>query len=231
MQRAKKWLLIPTACKQHGCGIAAAALHRLRRRQAQLNAAACHSADMLPHWLMNSLSSKRQNQLMALSAACLQMVTGDSLIVAKHVCKRVGIAVEHCIEGPQLALMDREQFSAAVVDGTVFARCTPHQKLQIVSQLQVRCREQPHQSHEGYWGSAGAACCMLACKEWHAVHGGCQRSVQALPISQPAVVHSKTLGRAAARKSGLAVGRFCPQQQRLALIPFMIWFGLSFVLP
>ncbi len=78
------------------------------------------------------------------------MVTGDSLIVAKHVSKRVGIPVDYCVEGPQLALMDREQFSAAVVDGTVFARCTPHQKLQIVTQLQVRYMEQPHHSHDAF---------------------------------------------------------------------------------
>ena len=101
------------------------------------------------------------------------MVTGDSLIVAKHVSKRVGIAVEHCIEGPQLALMDREQFSAAVVDGTVFARCTPHQKLQIISQLQVRCREQPHRRHEACelcgrccWHVKARMVCMVAVRSW-----------------------------------------------------------------
>ena len=110
---------------------------------------------MLLQWLENcSLRKCRSSQW--ISAACLQMVTGDSLIVAKHVSKRVGIAVEHCVEGPQLALMDREEFSAAVVDGTVFARCTPHQKLQIVSQLQVRRREKPHHSHEASY-SVGAA--------------------------------------------------------------------------
>ena len=126
------------------------------------------------------------------------MVTGDSLIVAKHVSKRVGIAVEHCVEGPQLALMDREQFSAAVVDGTVFARCTPHQKLQIVSQLQVRCREQPHHRHEGV-ALGGSCCCLLACKNMPVVHGGWQKSVQEVRASQPGVVRSRSVPSGACR--------------------------------
>ena len=154
------------------------------------------------------------------SAARLQMVTGDSLIVAKHVSKRVGIAVEHCVEGPQLALMDREQFSAAVVDGTVFARCTPHQKLQIVSLLQVSCREQPHHSHAAVELS-GSCCCILACKDLPVVHGGCHRAVQELSASQSA-------GCGAFRP---CCGQFLPAVACSHLFHVLSWLELCACLP
>ncbi|MFM7477508.1 MAG: HAD-IC family P-type ATPase, partial [Microcystis aeruginosa] len=65
----------------------------------------------------------------------VKMITGDHLVTARAIAERMGIKTATQVlafEGKQLAQMDNHQLARAVVDGSVFARVAPTQKLQLV---------------------------------------------------------------------------------------------------
>jgi P-type Mg2+ transporter len=62
----------------------------------------------------------------------VKVVTGDNVVVARHLCGEVGITVEGELTGAQIAELDDEQLAAAVGDTTLFGRVTPEQKARIV---------------------------------------------------------------------------------------------------
>lgn len=66
------------------------------------------------------------------------MITGDNLITAKSVARRIGILKDESIAltGDELAAMSDEELAAAVSDCTVYARVSPPDKLRIVKALQ-----------------------------------------------------------------------------------------------
>ncbi len=69
----------------------------------------------------------------------VKMITGDHLVTARAIAERMGIKTATQVlafEGKQLAQMDNHQLARAVVDGSVFARVAPTQKLQLVEVLQ-----------------------------------------------------------------------------------------------
>ena len=67
----------------------------------------------------------------------LQVLTGDALPVARHVCRRLAIPTEHCTDGAQLAAAGKKEFARLARECTVFAKVAPHQKVAIVAELQV----------------------------------------------------------------------------------------------
>ncbi|KAL7746898.1 hypothetical protein RI367_007718 [Sorochytrium milnesiophthora] len=66
----------------------------------------------------------------------VKVLTGDNPSVSRKVCNDVGISTERMYTSDELAAMDRETFVNACLTGTVFAKLTPHQKLDIVEALQ-----------------------------------------------------------------------------------------------
>ncbi|XP_028752333.1 uncharacterized protein LOC114712050 [Neltuma alba] len=66
-----------------------------------------------------------------------KVLTGDSLSLAKRVCREVGIRTTHVITGPELDRLDQETFHETVKRATVLARLTPIQKLRVVQSLQT----------------------------------------------------------------------------------------------
>lgn len=66
----------------------------------------------------------------------LKLLTGDNELVAREVCREVGLEIKGCIVmGPELEKADDIQFAEAVSINNVFARVTPEQKFRIVSSL------------------------------------------------------------------------------------------------
>jgi Mg2+-importing ATPase len=68
----------------------------------------------------------------------VKILTGDNELVAKKVCKDVGIESEKLLTGDQLLRMTSDQFEDSVETTTVFARLSPSQKEEIIQALQHR---------------------------------------------------------------------------------------------
>lgn len=71
----------------------------------------------------------------------VKMITGDHIATAEAIAHRMGIhqaAQVVAFEGKQLAAMDDLRLAQAVIDGDVFARVAPAQKLRLVETLQLK---------------------------------------------------------------------------------------------
>ncbi len=71
----------------------------------------------------------------------VKMITGDHIATARAIAQRMGLQQGESIvafEGRELAAMDDHQLAQAIIDGDVFARVAPAQKLRLVEALQAR---------------------------------------------------------------------------------------------
>ncbi|NJK34582.1 MAG: HAD-IC family P-type ATPase [Oscillatoriales cyanobacterium SM2_2_1] len=71
----------------------------------------------------------------------VKMITGDHIVTAKAIAKRMGIRKNRqtaAYTGAELSKMSSEELSEAAFQGSVFARVAPEQKLRIVEALQKR---------------------------------------------------------------------------------------------
>jgi Mg2+-importing ATPase len=68
----------------------------------------------------------------------MKVLTGDNELVARKICKDVGIESEKLITGNQLLGMNKDQLEDAVESAMIFARLSPSQKEEIVQALQRR---------------------------------------------------------------------------------------------
>jgi Mg2+-importing ATPase len=79
-----------------------------------------------------------RRSLQELSALRIQVkvATGDNPRVAETVCKELGLASLGTITGLELGTMTDDQFAAAVLKNTIFARISPEQKARLVTAAQ-----------------------------------------------------------------------------------------------
>ncbi len=71
----------------------------------------------------------------------VKMITGDHIVTARAIAQRMGIQTSAGVvafAGQQLAQMSEPEIHNAAVEGSVFARVAPSQKLQLVEALQAR---------------------------------------------------------------------------------------------
>ena len=66
----------------------------------------------------------------------VKVLTGDNDVVARRICRAVGLTVERTVLGPQLEGMSKEQLSSACQNSQLFARLSPMQKAIIIRTLQ-----------------------------------------------------------------------------------------------
>ncbi|KAK6258826.1 hypothetical protein SCA6_013300 [Theobroma cacao] len=66
-----------------------------------------------------------------------KVLTGDSLSLAIRICQEVGIRTTHVTTGPDLELLNQDDFHENVKKATVLARLTPSLKLRVVQSLQT----------------------------------------------------------------------------------------------
>ena len=69
----------------------------------------------------------------------VKMITGDHIVTAQAIAQRMGIQTHEGViafAGQQLAQMSQQEMHHAAVEGSVFARVAPAQKLQLVEALQ-----------------------------------------------------------------------------------------------
>jgi len=68
----------------------------------------------------------------------VKVVTGDNDLVARKICKEVGLATELVLLGSDVEAMSDEQLAEAVLKTTLFARVSPTHKRRIIKALQAR---------------------------------------------------------------------------------------------
>jgi Mg2+-importing ATPase len=68
----------------------------------------------------------------------VKVLTGDNDLVARKICKEVGLATEFVLLGDELENMSDEQLADAAARTTLFARVTPAHKQRIIGALQSR---------------------------------------------------------------------------------------------
>jgi P-type Mg2+ transporter len=68
----------------------------------------------------------------------VKVVTGDNDLVARKICKQVGIATEHVLLGSEVEDLEDEALAEAAEKTTLFARVSPAHKQRIIKALQSR---------------------------------------------------------------------------------------------
>ena len=68
----------------------------------------------------------------------VKVLTGDNDLVARKICKEVGLATEHVLLGDDIEAMNDAQFADAVIPTTLFARLSPAHKQRVIRALQAR---------------------------------------------------------------------------------------------
>ncbi|HTN76664.1 MAG TPA: magnesium-translocating P-type ATPase, partial [Pirellulaceae bacterium] len=66
----------------------------------------------------------------------VKVITGDNELVARKICKEVGLATDHVLLGSDVEALNDEQLAEAVLPTTLFARVSPAHKQQIIKALQ-----------------------------------------------------------------------------------------------
>lgn len=69
------------------------------------------------------------------SGVAVKILTGDNAIVARKICREVGLAVDPVVLGTELAAMSAEQMAEVAERAAVFAKVSPAQKAAIVDAL------------------------------------------------------------------------------------------------
>ncbi|KAJ7556152.1 hypothetical protein O6H91_05G071400 [Diphasiastrum complanatum] len=99
-------------------------------------------SDMLFHGILTfqdppKESAKEAIETLERKGVAIKVLTGDALSIAVKICKDVGIATDFVVSGPELALLDSNEFVKAVHQATIMAKLTPNQKLKVVEALKV----------------------------------------------------------------------------------------------
>ncbi len=68
----------------------------------------------------------------------VKVLTGDNDLVARKICKEVGLATEFVLLGSDVETMDDNQLAESVMRTTLFARVSPSHKQRIIKALQSR---------------------------------------------------------------------------------------------
>jgi len=72
------------------------------------------------------------------SEIAVKVVTGDNELVARHVCARLGLAVDQALSGKEIQHLDDQALQAKVEQINLFCRVTPSQKTRILLALRAR---------------------------------------------------------------------------------------------
>ncbi len=68
----------------------------------------------------------------------VKVVTGDNDLVARKICKEVGIATDHVLLGSEVEDLEDDALAEAAEEATLFARVSPAHKQRIIKALQSR---------------------------------------------------------------------------------------------
>ncbi len=68
----------------------------------------------------------------------VKVITGDNELVARHVCKQVGLSIDRVLLGEAVERMSNDELAEAAEQTALFARVSPAHKQRIIKALQMR---------------------------------------------------------------------------------------------
>ena len=68
----------------------------------------------------------------------VKVLTGDNELVARKICREVGLSTDHVLSGADIDAMDDGQLADAAITASLFARVSPAHKQRIIRALQAR---------------------------------------------------------------------------------------------
>lgn len=125
---------------EDGLRVVAVAVRSLAARATPY--APADEADLTLAGFLGFLDPPKASTAAALAAlhqrgVAVKVLTGDSEIITRRVCREVGLPVTGILLGSELEMLSDEELRAAAVTHTVFARLSPLQKARLVGQLQA----------------------------------------------------------------------------------------------
>ena len=82
-------------------------------------------------------SVKATLQKMERANVAIKIITGDNLLVTKHIAEEIGLPIVGALTGDEIARLDEHQLRARVEKANVFTRVSPEQKEAIIRVLRV----------------------------------------------------------------------------------------------
>jgi Mg2+-importing ATPase len=70
------------------------------------------------------------------SGVAIKILTGDNDLVARKVCREVGLAISRLVRGDEIERMDETELAKAAMAAEVFAKVSPAQKARVIASLQ-----------------------------------------------------------------------------------------------
>ena len=83
-------------------------------------------------------SARKALEALRIHGVSVKVVTGDNDLVARKICRDVGLETEFVLLGEEIEQLDEEQLAGAVERVTLFARVSPAHKQRIVNALRSR---------------------------------------------------------------------------------------------
>ncbi|HLR87425.1 MAG TPA: magnesium-translocating P-type ATPase [Wenzhouxiangella sp.] len=141
--RRKRFLGVLRGLNEQGLRVVAVAMKEMPPEQRAYSVA--DESDLTLMGFIAFLDPPKESTAPALQAlarhgVAVKVITGDNELVAREVCRQVGLDVAGVLLGAQIDAMDEAALARAVQANTIFARVSPLNKEQIVRSL----REQGH---------------------------------------------------------------------------------------
>ena len=83
-------------------------------------------------------STAKALKLLQQHGIAIKVLTGDNALVAKKICRDVGLNVENVLTGPEIEDLTEGELSERVMETTIFAKLSPMDKARIVKNLKAQ---------------------------------------------------------------------------------------------
>ncbi len=77
-------------------------------------------------------------RLLAEHGVTVKILTGDNAVVARKICRTVGLSVDHVVTGPEVESLDDQALGELAERTTIFAKLSPLEKARVVRTLKAR---------------------------------------------------------------------------------------------
>lgn len=140
-EKIKKEIL-STVLKLNNDGMRVLAIAQTNNIHDVTNITVNNESDMVLMGYLSFLDPPKQSAKSAIEAlrranVRIKVLTGDSDIIAAHVCKKVGIKNTRVILGSDIETMNDKTLRKEVENADIFAKLTPQQKLRIIKNLKL----------------------------------------------------------------------------------------------
>lgn len=137
----EKMLNVSTEMNKEGMRVLAVAFKTVSGRAGYYNVE--DESDMILAGFIGLLDPPKESSVPAIRSLHeyginVKVLTGDNEIVAKKVCKDVGIEVGRVVSGPEIEIMTDSDLAKVVDETNLYVKLNPTQKAKVIEQLQLK---------------------------------------------------------------------------------------------